>query len=193
MTFYYPEYLKAQDIRTASTYTNSRYYSTQSQLLTHSTLSIIPNITFKAFSKPTYYFYTRLGVVVDIHTSLELTGRDSTYTSSGGNTYEFITTGDEKYSYHVNIGAQVAVGLQFRITEVLRGFAEIAGSFLPAQLVTLVWNIKNQDITNGSQPSTSYYIYNIAYVKSGNNQNQVVINGSTTTDAETLPKNDPQH
>src|ERR1700733_4018256 len=138
------EYLKAENISTNSTFSNSPYYSTESQLLTHSTLSIIPNITFKAFSKPTYYFYTRLGILIDIHTNLELTGDDSTYNASMGNTFIYLTkNGDQKYAYNLNIGAQVAVGIQFRISEILRGFAEIAGNFLPVSPATMKWTFTN--------------------------------------------------
>jgi hypothetical protein len=183
------EYLKADNISVNSTFSNSPYYSTQSQLLTHSTLSIIPNITFKAFSKPTYYFYTRLGLMIDIQTKLELTGQDSTYTSSMGNTYIYLTKdGDQKYAYNLNLGAQVAVGIQFRISEILRGFAEVAGSFLPVSPSTLKWTFTNQNSVNGGMPNTTNYIYNFTYAKSGNNQLMSSTSGNTVTTSETSAK-----
>ena len=182
------EYLKAEDISINATYSNSPYYSFQSQLLSHSTLSIIPNITFKAFSKPTYYFYTRLGILVDLHTNLELKGNDSTYNASMGNTYVYLTNGDQKYVYNLNLGAQIAVGIQFRISEILRGFAEIAGNFLPVSPTTLNWTFTNRDYTNGGAPTTTNYINNFTYAKSGSNQFQTSTSGNTVTSSETLPK-----
>jgi hypothetical protein len=183
------EYLKAENISTQSTFSNSPYFSTESQLLSHSTLSIIPNITFKAFSKPTYYFYTRLGILVDIKTNLELTGDDSTYNASMGNTYVYLTkNGDQKFAYNLNIGAQVAVGVQFRISEILRGFAEIAGNFLPVSPVTLKWTFTTADHENGGAPLTTNYIYNFTYAKSGSAQFQTSTSGNTVTSSETAAK-----
>ncbi len=182
------EYLKGRDVSISSTFANSPYYSSFSQLLTHTVLSIIPNITFKALSKPNYYFYTRIGVVVAITTNLESTSRDSTFNASGGNTYVYLTDGDQKFTYNVNIGAQVAVGVQFRITQILRGFAEISGNYLPASPTSSTSTFKNQYIVNGGAPATANYNYNFTYSKSGSDDFQSSTNGNTTTASETLPR-----
>jgi hypothetical protein len=182
------EYLKARDISISSTYANSPYYSSFSQLLTHTVLSIIPNITFKALSKPTYYFYTRIGVVIAVTTNLENTSRDSTFNASGGNTYVYRTDGDQKFAYNINFGAQVAVGIQFRITQMLRGLVEISGNYLPASPSSSTATFKSQYIVNSGAPATVNYNYNYTYSKSGNDNFQSSTNGNTTTASETLPK-----
>lgn len=182
------EYLKGEDLSISATFANSPYYSTFSQLVTHSALSIVPNITFKAFSKPGYYFYTRIGILVNVNTKIQNTIKDSTYNASLGNTYVYLQDISEKFSYNVNFGAQLAVGVQFSISEILRGFGEVVGNYLPASPSSSISIINKRNFINGGESSNSTFVYNDTYANSGSNNFQSSTSGSTTTTSETLPK-----
>ena len=57
------ELLFGADLTTDNTYKGSNYTYTSTNKTTFRVLSIIPNITFKALSRPSYYIYNRLGLV----------------------------------------------------------------------------------------------------------------------------------
>lgn len=85
-------------------------------------VNIIPNITFKAVSKPQYYIYNRLGVCIGIPTQLSYT--DLLQVVGADISLEAATDFDK----NIGFGYQAALGVQFRIGERLRGFAEIVVS-----------------------------------------------------------------
>ncbi|WP_157587416.1 hypothetical protein [Spirosoma arboris] len=98
-------------------------------------LSIMPNITFKALSRPAYYIYNRLGliggVVLDYKTTsnfLETPSKGAVTTSVGNTTYS---------KNSLALGYQAALGIQFRLSQSIRGFAEVVAynqSFKPREL-----------------------------------------------------------
>ncbi len=109
-------------------------YSSFSQKINYSVTSIIPNVTFKALSRPGYFIYTRVGIIIAPNPEIEFINADSSYSSGSGAV--ILTSGDEHYHFKINLGIQIAVGVQFNITEYLRGFAEIVGNILPASPVS---------------------------------------------------------
>jgi hypothetical protein len=121
------DYLKDKKINGSTTDATNSEYLFYSQTTTSSVLSIIPNITFKALSKPTYYIYNRLGLILTANTKIE-----SKFYDSVVSTQTDILTADTKYSYSINLGVQFAIGIQFNLTKNVRGFAEIVGNYLPA-------------------------------------------------------------
>jgi hypothetical protein len=92
-------------------------------------LNIIPNITFKAISKPEYYIYNRLGLVIGIPSQLSYTNTQNKI-SPDDTGYETVFV--NKYTYdlekNLGLGYQAALGIQFRISESLRGFSELVAS-----------------------------------------------------------------
>lgn len=104
-------------------------------------ITVTPNITFKALAKSNYYIYTRLGIMVGKVTKFEL----SNYAKANYNYFNLpswnlrISEIQADYTYKENslaIGYQAALGVQFRVAGVLRGFIEVVGinqSFKPQQ------------------------------------------------------------
>jgi hypothetical protein len=93
-------------------------------------INIIPNITFKAVSKPEYYIYNRIGLVVGIPTNLEFTSL--IVENQAGNGFPQVYTEKRTFELEkkIGLGYQAALGIQFRISDNLRGFAEIVSSGL---------------------------------------------------------------
>ncbi|GAB2556406.1 hypothetical protein [Spirosoma areae] len=123
------------DIKTDYTYKGSNYTYTSNSLTTLRVLSIIPNVTFKALSRPSYYIYNRLGLVGGIVLDYKLVQTSLNVPTAGAS-----STGDTQNNYADNslaIGYQAALGIQFRLSQSLRGFAEIVAynqSFKPKEL-----------------------------------------------------------
>ncbi len=91
---------------------------------TYRIVNIIPNVTFKAVSKPEYYIYNRLGVIVGIPTQLDYVKiQRYTFPDNPSARYEIVETND--LDKGIGLGYQAALGIQFRIGDNLRGFAEI--------------------------------------------------------------------
>ncbi|MBS1975245.1 MAG: hypothetical protein JST13_12915, partial [Bacteroidetes bacterium] len=144
-----------------NTYTNSHFQQTVS----YSVTSIIPNITFKALSKPGYYIYTRVGLIIAVSTKIEFANFDSSYSTGSGAVT--LINGDENYYFKVNAGIQTSVGAQFNITDKLKGFGEITGYILPASPT----HSKQQYTTTSYGPTFSSYStvtsYNYTYKRYG--------------------------
>ncbi|MBC3788318.1 hypothetical protein [Spirosoma utsteinense] len=133
---------------------NSRY--TTSRTTTLKVLSITPNITFKALSRPAYYLYNRLGLVGGVILDYEITGNELETPARGAvNT----TVSNDKYTKNsLALGYQVAFGIQFRLSQRLRGFAEVVAynqSFKPQEIKSTYTTTKSGDAT--TQRSVTLY------------------------------------
>jgi hypothetical protein len=125
------DYLSGKELNATSTITVNPNFATRTTKITSSVLSIIPNITFKAISTESYYIYTRIGILIAVSTKSASSVLDSSYVQ-GNIPYPYNSThANTEYSYGVNAGVQVAVGIQFGITDNLRGFGELVGFYLP--------------------------------------------------------------
>ncbi|GAB3796466.1 hypothetical protein GCM10028819_14120 [Spirosoma humi] len=110
--------------------------TTTSSVTTLNVVSLIPNITFKALSRPTYYIYNRLGLVggmvLDYKTVISYLDQPKSGVSR--------TTSGTTSQYTKNslaLGYQAALGVQFRLSQAIRGFVEIVAynqSFKPQRL-----------------------------------------------------------
>lgn len=112
------------------------FYTRSDQEIANSVLSIIPNITFKALSKPSYHIYTRLGVAIALQTKLEMSGQDSSINKFTPTV--FINVGQRNFAYKFKpgTGVQSSLGIQFRITEKLKVMGELAGFYLASNPTT---------------------------------------------------------
>jgi hypothetical protein len=94
----------------------------------HRILSVIPNITFKAVSKPSFHIYNRLGLVVGIPISIT---QDYTYgylsKLPDGNYHSILTTYHAEYKLKTSVGYQASLGVQVKISDKLRGYFELSG------------------------------------------------------------------
>jgi hypothetical protein len=109
-------------------------------------ITILPNITFKALSKPSFYVYMRLGIGLGIPNVKQdlVETLDGALTSS----QNFAFKGGLAYGYLVSLGVQK------RLSSQLRAFAEaqlINFSYSPRQRITTTWLddavINNDEVT----------------------------------------------
>jgi hypothetical protein len=135
-------------LKVDNNYTSDSYTYTNSTSTTLRVLSIMPNITFKALSRPAYYIYNRLGLVVGMVLDYKIV-------SNGLGLYEFGFTATDvaTINYTKNtlaLGYQAALGIQFRLSQRLRGFAEVVAynqSFKPKRLDVSSITTLDTDIT----------------------------------------------
>ncbi|GAB3318835.1 hypothetical protein GCM10027299_10860 [Larkinella ripae] len=118
-------------------YVGSNYTYTSTSSVQFKVLSVIPNITFKALSRPSFYIYNRLGLVGGFVLDYATTSNSLNTPNTGNKTiYE---NRDEYQKNTLAVGYQAALGIQFRISQRLRGFAEVVGynqSFQPKEAHT---------------------------------------------------------
>jgi len=134
--------------------------------------SIIPNITFKALSKPGYLIYTRIGILITAQTKSSSIVYDSSDLIINHPNPIVASNTNTTYTYSVNVGVQAALGLQFHITGNLRGFVELVGNYLPITPTssTAVAVINNYN-SGPTFVSTSTTTTQTSYKKSGNTGN----------------------
>ena len=142
-------------------------------------LSVVPHVIFKAVSKPDYLIYNKLGLLLNLPMNLNSVKYDSSYSNVTAGE-EYAETKNGTYKIGLTAGLNVAIGVQVRLTDKLRGYAEIFGNYLV--LSPNSYHEINNYSNNGT-PGTA--ITNTTYVKSGalNYEND----GTTTT--QTYPKN----
>ncbi|QMW00384.1 hypothetical protein [Spirosoma foliorum] len=140
-------------VNITNSYDDGTYSYTNSSSTTLKVVSVIPNITFKALSRPSYYIYNRLGlvggVVLDYKTvtngvSVAKNGTSNTFNSTNSYT-----------SNSLALGYQAALGIQFRLSQAIRGFAEVVfynQSFKPKRLEVTTANVI------GGKPTTSLVV-----------------------------------
>ena len=122
-------------VKISNSYNDGSYTYTNSSSTTLKVLSITPNITFKALSRPAYYIYNRLGLVGGVVLDYKTVDNGLNVPNRGtSSTFETIS------SYTKNslaIGYHAALGIQFRLSQAIRGFAEVVAynqSFKPKRL-----------------------------------------------------------
>lgn len=129
------DWLFGSPVKVEVGYSDGFAKSTTTSITTLKVVSVIPNITFKALSRPSFYIYNRLGLVggmvldykTETNTVNQLT--NGTFTTSG-------TTSDYTKN-SLALGYQAALGVQFRLSQSIRAFAEIVAynqSFKPQRL-----------------------------------------------------------
>jgi len=178
------DYLDGRKITTTTGSASSPYVTT----FTHSVFSIIPNITFKALSEPTYYIYNRLGIIMAVNTKLNQLTTDST--SNGNNLYS-LGNDNTKYTVGFSAGVQAAIGVQFEIAKNIKGFGEIVGSYLPVTPSSSYEYSLTKAYSGGGLSGSNITIFNDNYIKSGPTNysaTQSTINGiQANTYSQNLP------
>ncbi|GAB3796470.1 hypothetical protein GCM10028819_14130 [Spirosoma humi] len=128
---------------------------TAANTTTLNVLSIIPNVTFKALSRPAYYIYNRLGLIGGVVLKYETATNIVETPPTGLGTTSAVTSTYTKNS--LAIGYQAALGIQFRLSQAIRGFAEVVAynqSFKPKELQS---TINTSGATASLQSSTTVY------------------------------------
>jgi hypothetical protein len=124
------DYLNGKKLAISSSFVGLPGNAKSNNTINYSILSIIPNVTFKAIAQPTYLIYTRIGIIITANTKSNLSIYDSSNLTYNSPTHIIALDSNVNFTYNVNVGVQAALGVQFKITDNIRGFGEIAGYFL---------------------------------------------------------------
>jgi hypothetical protein len=127
------DYYRSGNINILS-YTTSANAEIISSNMEASMITILPNVTFKALSKPSFYVYMRLGIGLGIPDVKQ----DYVNTLNGA----VITSQNYAFKGGLALGYLVSLGVQKRLTPQLRAFAEaqfINFSYSPKQRNTTAW------------------------------------------------------
>ncbi|MEO6851301.1 MAG: hypothetical protein ABI203_02180, partial [Mucilaginibacter sp.] len=101
---------------------NATYYTQRN----HSVWSITPNIAYKLLTTANYFIYTKFGLMMTVNTKSSLNyGGTLNFTDGSSSVY----TGTGQYKYGLNLGAQAAAGIQYKITSRFSLFGELTGNF----------------------------------------------------------------
>ncbi len=167
------EYLSGTTLNSQSNYVSTTgYNSFINTSISYTSLSITPHVIFKALSKPDYLIYNKLGILLNLPMDLKKTQYDSSFNTMVGSTY--ISNISGTYKIGLTMGLNVALGVQFRLTDQLRGYGEIFGNYL-------VLSPTNYDETNAvvNNGTAATYDTHATYIKSG--QTSSTTNGNTLT------------
>lgn len=110
-------------------------------VMQHNLLSIIPHVTFKAISTNQYYIYTRVGVIIGIPLQVKITETNNSLHTTKIPTsvnpafpFSYFTEtsvkSNHEYKSNPGIGYQAALGIQMRISDNLRFYAEVVSNSL---------------------------------------------------------------
>ena len=124
-----------------SSYRQSTTISYSARLLT-----IAPNITFKAISRPKFFIYNKIGAVVVLRPNAiqHEVEHDQYSTSSAGVSKDSSSSTASRYDWGIHgpaWGFMGAIGAQVKLTERVRAFAEL-------QFTHVLYVIKNRVTTN---------------------------------------------
>jgi hypothetical protein len=169
------EYLSGTDLKSQSSYQSSTGYNTFiNTSVSYTSLSITPHVIFKALSKPDYLIYNKLGILLNLPMELNQTQHDTSYTASlPDQDYNEQMTGT--YKFDLTVGLNVALGVQYRLTDNIRAYGEIFANYI---VLTPATYDQTKIATVGKNPPGTD-ITHIQFIKSG--QTSYSTTGNTTT------------
>ena len=110
-------------------------YDIRNSEINYKTISLTPYVIFKALAKPNYFIYNKLGILFTLPFTLS-TSLQSTHANNqnlGNDANKFIenlnSTISEQYKISLGVGLNVALGLNLKVNEKLRAFAEVFGNY----------------------------------------------------------------
>ncbi len=140
----------------------------------HKVYFVIPNIVFKAISKPSYYIYNRIGLVVGIPSSVteqeqsEYHFKNLTVGTKEVQQTDLHTTSNGIDKLKNSFGYQGVLGIQTKVSEKLRGFFEIAVygiSFDRISYEDIKRQVVQTDIKNDNPPTSKTTMDNSRYIR----------------------------
>ena len=177
------EYLSGSKITVNGSISNPSgldYFETVS--LSYHALSVTPHVIFKAVSKPDYLIYNKLGLLLNLPMDIKTYKYDSSFSNvTAGEDY--VETRNGTYKIGLTAGLDVAIGVQVRLTDKLRGYAEIFGNYLVLSPKT---SHEVDNYSNNGTPGTQ--ITNLTYIKNG--QLTSSMDGNTLTATATKKGNE---
>jgi hypothetical protein len=143
-----------------------KYRYSSNEGVTATMINLMPNITFKAISKPNFYIYNRLGVCVGLSTQVKYTNVTDDYQQFDYNSLgpsnprtiisEKFEEKESEYQGGVSLGYFASLGVQAKLTQQLRVFAEVQAIniyYTPKKLVLTKYTLNGAD--RFSQPTTT--------------------------------------
>jgi len=169
------EYLSGASLKSSTSYLPPTGYSFISRTqIKYSALSITPHVVFKALSKPDYLIYNKFGILLNLPMNIKKTEFDSSFNAGAAYTYSANKTGT--YKVGLTAGLSVALGVQVRLTDKLRGFAELFGNYLV--LSPTNYDENRIEVANGKSVTSDYHLI---YIKDGQTSNTSTPTSSTST------------
>lgn len=155
-------------------------YSLETQrTLGHEVVSIIPNVVFKAISRPTYYVYNRLGVVVGFPFNMtEDYFQHYSYHNDFAGPYtiedrDILVTYKGKHTLKMAIGYQFSIGVQMVLSEKIRGFMELSAYNLSydrskyEDIERLAISVEKNTLEDPKPTVFDHSRFNFQYINSG--------------------------
>jgi len=172
------EYLSGATLKSNASYLPPSGYSyVSNQQISYTSLSITPHVIFKALSKPDYLIYNKLGILLNLPMDLKKTQKDESEYAAVPYSYTADISGT--YKVPLTVGLNVALGVQFRLTDKLRGYAEIFGNYLV--LSPTNYDETSAVVLNGAPDK---YETHTKYIKNG--ETSYTSNGNTNNSVETV-------
>ncbi len=167
------EYLSGSSLKSNTAYLPPAGYSFISKTqIKYTSLSITPHVVFKALSKPDYLIYNKFGVLLNLPMTIKRTEFDSSFNTN----YNYSANKAGTYKVGLTAGLSVALGVQLRLTDKLRGFAELFGNYLVLSPTNFDEN--RIEVTNGKTVNSDYHII---FIKDGQTSNTTSGNSTTST------------
>ena len=167
------EYLSGAELQSNTNYLPATGYSYISETqISYSSLSITPHVIFKAISEPDYLIYNKLGLLLNLPTDLKKHQHDSSFNK--GIAYTYSADRAAIYKVGLTVGLNVALGVQVRLSDKLRGYGEVFGNYLV--LSPTSYEEKRKEVNNGVTTDSEH---RITYIKEG--QTSYTMNGNNST------------
>jgi hypothetical protein len=160
------DYLSGSKMSGSATTINPARYSFLGKTeMSYTALSITPHVIFKALSKPDYLIYNKLGILLNLPMELKQNLSDTSYGDFEGSWNSQV----EKRVFKVGltVGLNVALGVQVRLTDKLRGFSEIFANYLVLSPTDLNVTSNGVNKAPGGTPTPFSNTSHTVYVKDG--------------------------
>ncbi len=175
------EYLSGATLKSSTSYLNPGGYSyISSQQISYTSLSITPHVIFKALSKPDYLIYNKLGILLNLPMDLKKIEKDSSFNDAIADRYSAVK--DITYKVGLTVGLNVALGVQVRLTDKLRGYGEIFANYLI--LSPTDYDENRAENSNGAVTNS---VHHISYIKNG--QTSYTSDGNNSTSVASVSGN----
>ena len=146
-----------------------KYQYSSNEGVTATMINLMPNITFKAISKPNFYIYNRLGICIGLSTQVKYTNVTADYQQLDYNSpnppnllnprtiiSENVVDKESEYRGGLSWGYFASLGVQAKLTQQLRVFAEVQAIniyYTPQKLVLTKYTLNGGNRLD--QPSTT--------------------------------------
>jgi hypothetical protein len=158
----------------SSSKTDDSNYDNTSTHIKYQTLSIAPNVIFKALARPKFFVYNKLGILFMLPYVLTGTTNANHYVYQKDNVEQTVfyegnsSINEQQYKISLGIGLNAAIGISFRVNSHMRAFGELSGNYIalsPSSSQLVSYSTNNVSLNfNTSSTSQSVVIKQISTV-----------------------------